>query len=402
MIKLTRMDRSAGAALMYTVDKGILAAILLLMASGLLVGYAASPAVAARLGLPEFHFFFRQLLFIVAALPVMFGLALLDARQIRQVGLAVFALAFVLLLLLPFIGNEVKGATRWIPIGSFTLQPSEFLKPGFIILLAALFSKVNEENRVQLSAAAAGITFLIVLLLVRQPDFGQTSLIAASFVILLHLSGAPRIWIGSLIGAGAALFSFAYMTVDHVRNRIAIWLDPEAGDTYQIDLSLTAFTKGGVTGRGIGEGWVKHRLPDAHTDFVFAATAEEFGLFACLALMVVFGVIVWRGLRRSMEAIDPFTQLATAGLVSLFGLQAVVNMGVNMKVLPTKGMTLPLVSYGGSSLLALAITTGMILALTRKRAGRRLNRQPRRAGGTRIEFHNMETTPEPGREGQPG
>lgn len=386
MMKLARTDRSAGTALMYTVDKGILVGILLLMGAGLFFGYGASPAVAKRIGVPEMHFFWRQLMFIFAALPIMIGIAMLDANRIRQLGLGVFATAFVVLLLLPFIGMEAKGAIRWISIRSFTFQPSEFLKPGFVILLAALFAMVTEENRKRLSFFAAGITGVLALLLIRQPDIGQTSLVAATFVIMLHLSGAPRIWIGSLMALGAGLLGFAYLTFDHVRERIDTWRNPELGDSYQMKKALDAFENGGLTGRGIGEGRANQYLPDAHTDFIFAATAEEFGFFACMALLLIFAVIVWRGLKKSLESTDPFTQMATAGLVSLFGLQAVVNMGVNMKVFPTKGMTLPLVSYGGSSMLALAITAGMILALTRKRAGQTPPRRRSGSGQTRIHF----------------
>lgn len=371
MMKLARTDRSAWTELMFTIDKGIFACVFLLMAVGLFVGLVASPAVAERLGLEPMHFFVRQLSFILVAVPLILGIALLDTSTIRRLGFVIFVASFVGLLVLPFIGMEIKGATRWISLGSFSLQPSEFLKPGFVIVLAAIFASVTEENRKQISLAAAVLTGLVVVMLVRQPDYGQTSLIAAAFVILLLLSGAPRRWIASLVVAGVGLSVLAYMSVDHVRARVETWLNPGSGDTYQIDLSLNAIARGGVTGQGLGEGRVKHVLPDAHTDFIFAATAEEFGIFACLALIMLFSIIVWRGLKRSMDTIDPFTQLATAGLVSLFGLQAVVNIGVNMKVLPTKGMTLPLVSYGGSSLLALAITTGMILALTRKRAGSR-------------------------------
>lgn len=371
MMKLARTDRSAWTELMFTIDKGIFACVFLLMLAGLFIGLAASPAVAERLNLDPLHFFVRQLTFMFVAIPIILSVALLDASTIRRLGFIVFAISFVGLLLLPFIGMDIKGATRWISIGSFSLQPSEFLKPGFVIVLAAVFASVTEENRKQISLVATAITGLVVLMLVRQPDYGQTSLIAASFIIMLLLSGAPRRWVVTLMAAGVGLSIVAYMSVDHVRSRVETWLHPGSGDTYQIDLSLNAIARGGVTGQGLGEGRVKHVLPDAHTDFIFAATAEEFGLLACLALMVLFGVIVWRGFVRSLEAIDPFTQLATAGLVAVFGLQAVVNIGVNMKVLPTKGMTLPLVSYGGSSLLALAITTGMILALTRKRAGSR-------------------------------
>jgi cell division protein FtsW len=388
-MKMTRTDRSALTDLVFTIDKGILACILMLMSAGLFIGFAASPAVAERLELPALHFFWRQLLFIGAAVPIIFVIALVDSQVVRRIGIVVFAVAFITLLLVPFIGTEIKGASRWISLGSFTLQPSEFLKPGFIILLAAIFGAVTEENRVQLSLIAAVITTAVIMVLVRQPDYGQTFLIAASFVILLHLSGAPRYWIGTIFMTGLALSTLAYMNVEHVRDRVLSWIHPETGNTYQIDLSLDAISKGGVIGRGIGEGRVKHVLPDAHTDFIFAATAEEFGLLACLILMTAFAVIVWRGLKRSIEAIDPFTQLATAGLVSLFGLQALVNMGVNMKVLPTKGMTLPLVSYGGSSLLALAITTGMILALTRKRAGqntRSARSKSRRTPQSQIDF----------------
>lgn len=383
MMKLARTDRSAWTQLMFTVDKGILISVFLLMAAGLFFGLVASPAVAERLHLDPMHFFARQFVFMVIAIPLILGIALLDTTKIRRLGLVLFAVSFVGLLILPFVGMEIKGATRWISIGSFSLQPSEFLKPGFIIVLAAVFASITEENRKQMSLIAAAITGLVVLLLVRQPDYGQTFLVAAAFVIMLLLSGAPRKWIATLMTAGAGLSIAAYTGVDHVRTRVETWLHPGSGDTYQIDLSLNAIARGGITGQGLGEGRVKHVLPDAHTDFIFAATAEEFGIIACLALMALFAVIVWRGFMKSLDEIDPFTQLATAGLVSLFGLQAIVNIGVNMKVLPTKGMTLPLVSYGGSSLLALAITTGMILALTRKRAGSRTVSRGLLPGGAR-------------------
>lgn len=383
MMKLARTDRSAWTQLMFTVDKGILISVFLLMAAGLFFGLVASPAVAERLHLDPMHFFARQFAFMVIAIPLILGVALLDTTRIRRLGLVLFAVSFVGLLILPFVGMEIKGATRWVSIGSFSLQPSEFLKPGFIIVLAAVFASTTDENRKQMSLIAAAITGLVILLLVRQPDYGQTFLVAAAFVIMLLLSGAPRKWIATLMTAGAGLSIAAYTSVDHVRTRVETWLHPGSGDTYQIDLSLNAIARGGITGQGLGEGRVKHVLPDAHTDFIFAATAEEFGIFACLALMALFAVVVWRGFLRSLDEIDPFTQLATAGLVSLFGLQAIVNIGVNMKVLPTKGMTLPLVSYGGSSLLALAITTGMILALTRKRAGSRTVSRGLLPGGAR-------------------
>lgn len=383
MMKLARTDRSAWTQLMFTVDKGILISVFLLMAAGLFFGLVASPAVAERLHLDPMHFFARQFVFMVIAIPLILGIALLDTTKIRRLGLVLFAVSFVGLLILPFVGMEIKGATRWISIGSFSLQPSEFLKPGFIIVLAAVFASITDENRKQMSLIAAAITGLVILLLVRQPDYGQTFLVATAFFIMLLLSGAPRKWIATLMTAGAGLSIAAYTSVEHVRTRVETWLHPGSGDTYQIDLSLNAIARGGVTGQGLGEGRVKHVLPDAHTDFIFAATAEEFGIFACLALMALFAVVVWRGFLRSLDEIDPFTQLATAGLVSLFGLQAIVNIGVNMKVLPTKGMTLPLVSYGGSSLLALAITTGMILALTRKRAGSRTVSRGLLPGGAR-------------------
>lgn len=371
MMKLARTDRSAWTQMMFTIDKGILVSIFLLMTVGLLIGLVASPAVAERLELDPLHFFTRQFMFMLIAVPMILGIALLDAATVRRLGLIVFAMSFVGILILPFVGVEIKGATRWISLGSFSLQPSEFLKPGFVILLAAIFATVTEENRKRITLAVIAITIPVIVMLALQPDYGQTGLIAASFVVMLLLSGAPRRWIATMVASGAGLSILAFRNSDHFRQRVLSWWNPEKGDTYQIDLSLDAIARGGITGQGLGEGRVKHVLPDAHTDFIFAATAEEFGIFACLALIALFAVIIWRGFVRSFEAIDPFTQLATAGLVSLFGLQAIVNIGVNMQVLPTKGMTLPLVSYGGSSLLALAITTGMILALTRKRAGSR-------------------------------
>lgn len=367
-MKLVRTDRSAISEWLWTVDHVVLVSVGLLILSGLFLGLAASPPVADRLHLDAFYFMQRQVIFLVPALVILLGVSMVSPKTIKRLGFALFGLSISLIILTLVIGVEIKGATRWLYVGPFSLQPSEFLKPGFVIVLATLLASAKNARRGGELLIATAVFLLSAGLLVLQPDFGQTFLIVAVFGVMLFLSGIPRSWILSGVGLSLVGSLAAYQWVPHVRSRIDRFLDPASGDTFQIDRALDAFHNGGFLGLGLGEGVVKRILPDAHTDFVFAVAAEELGVIACMILLGLFGLIVLRGLSRAFDATDSFVQLAVTGLVSVFGLQAFVNMAVNMNMLPAKGMTLPFVSYGGSSLLALSVTMGMVLALTRRGA----------------------------------
>jgi cell division protein FtsW len=368
MMKLARTDKSTFGEWLWTVDHWILSGVVFLIASGLFLGLAASPPVADRLNLDSFYFMRRQVIFLLPALILLIGVSMLSASTIKRLGFLVCGGALVAVVLTLIFGAEIKGATRWLYIGPFSLQPSEFLKPGFVIVTATILSSAGPSNRTSSYLLSALVFVLCAGLLVLQPDFGQTFLIVAVWGGLLFLSGIPRRWIFVGMGLGSLGSYLAYQWVPHVRSRIDRFLNPETGDTFQIDRALDAFQQGGFVGQGLGEGQVKRILPDAHTDFIFAVAAEELGVIACMILLLVFGLIVLRGLMRALEASDSFVQLAVTGLITVFGLQAFINMAVNMNVMPSKGMTLPFVSYGGSSLLALSLTMGMVLALTRRGA----------------------------------
>ena len=266
-----------------------------------------------------------------------------------------------------FFGAEVKGARRWIVMLGVNIQPSEFLKPAFVILIAWLFGESARRPEMPANTVALALLLLVVALLVLQPDFGQTMLIALVWGALFFMAGMRLIWVGGLGGVAAVGLAGAYFTVPHVARRIKRFLDPASGDTFKIDIALESFARGGWFGRGPGEGTVKRILPESHTDFVFAVAAEEFGIVLCLVLLALFAFIVIRALRHALRNEDPFARFAAAGLAILFGLQSAINMAVNLHLMPAKGMTLPFISYGGSSMISLAYGMGMLLALTRER-----------------------------------
>lgn len=361
-----RADDSLLSRWWWTVDRWLILAVLLLFALGFLLILAASMPVAERLGLESFHFAKRQLVFLMMAFGTMITISILSEGNARRLSLALLPICLGLVALTLFIGPEIKGATRWLQIGSFTLQPSEFLKPAFVVTSAWLLAGSLEDRSFPGRQLAFLLFVLVVVLLMLQPDVGQTALISGVFLGQLMLAGLPLLWLGVMSAGSVAALTMGYFTIPHVQNRIDIFFDPASGDTYQIDTALNAFRAGGMFGRGPGEGLVKRILPDAHSDYIFAVAGEEFGALACLVILGLFAVIVIRGLARLLEEEDVFRLLAVSGLLALFGLQALINMGVNLGVLPSKGMTLPFVSYGGSSLLALAITMGLVLALTRK------------------------------------
>jgi cell division protein FtsW len=364
---MSRAERTLVGEWWWTVDRWLLGALALLMLSGVVLSLAASPPVAERLGLDLFHFVNRQVFFAVLAVPVLVVISFLTPRQVRRVALLTFIVGWCLLVLTLFFGAEIKGARRWISFMGVTIQPSELVKPSFVILCAWLFSEGARRRDVPGHLLACALLGVVITPLILQPDFGQTLLTTTVWAALFFLAGLSWVWVLGLGGIGAFGLFVAYNTIPHVAQRINRFLDPESGDTYQVDRALESFISGGWFGKGPGEGTVKRVLPDSHTDFVFAVTGEEFGIIACLLLLSVFGFIVLRGLMRARREDDLFVRFAVAGLTMLFGLQALINMGVNVHILPAKGMTLPFISSGGSSLVSLAYGMGLLIALTRER-----------------------------------
>ncbi len=368
MNTVPRTDRSMIGQWWWTVDRVSLLVIFTLILGGVVFSMAASPPVAHRLDLPSFHFVYRQILFVVPTLICLVGFSLLGTRGVRRAAALIFLGGMFLMVLTLLIGAEVKGATRWISIGSFTLQPSEFVKPAFVVLAAWFFAEGKRNETIPGNALSAGLFGLFLGLLVLQPDFGQAILVSLVWGTMFFLAGVSWPWIIGLGSVGVAGLFVAYQLVPHVSSRVDRFLFPESGDTYQVDKALEAFTHGGVLGKGPGEGRIKDIIPDAHTDFIFAVLAEEYGLILCLFIVVLFAVIVIRAFARALEEVDEFSYIASCGLAALFGYQAIINMAVNLNLVPAKGMTLPFLSYGGSSLLSLSITMGMLLALTRRRS----------------------------------
>jgi cell division protein FtsW len=353
----------------WTVDRPAFIALMSLIAVGIVLITAASPVVAERIGFDSFHFVRKQLIFMVMAVATLIGVSMMPAQQIRRLAVGLFLLMVVCMLLLPLIGFENKGAVRWIRMAGFSLQPSEFLKPCFAVLLAWVFHERLRTPGFPGYRIAIGLYVLVAGLLLIQPDFGMTLTVSAMFALQFFLAGMPFMWVIVLAGLGVAGIVAAYHNFAHVQRRIDQFFDPSSGDNYQVEKSLEAFKSGGLLGQGPGEGKVKHFIPDSHTDFIFAVAGEEFGLIISLMIVGLFAFIVLRGFMRLYEENDMFIMLAVSGLLALFGMQALINMGVAVSLLPAKGMTLPFVSYGGSSAIATALGMGMMLALTRKRYG---------------------------------
>lgn len=365
MTAFARTDTSLMGRWWWTVDRWLLFSLAILIGFGLLLTIGASVAVAERLGLNSFHFAERQMAFLAVALVAMFAISLASVKTIRRIAVVMFPVCLVLMALASLIGPEIKGAQRWLPLGPFTLQPSEFMKPAFIVVSAWMFAEQDRDRTFPGWKIATALYLLVATILMSQPDFGQTALVTVVWLAQFFLAGLPMIWVAVVFAVSIVAILAAYNLLPHVASRIDRFLDPSSGDTYQVDTALNAFRSGGLFGRGPGEGLVKRVLPDSHTDFIFAVAGEEFGTLVCVGLVALFAVIVVRVLLNLLKEQDYFVFLATAGLVTLFGLQAFINIGVNLALLPAKGMTLPFVSYGGSSLMAISITMGMVLALTR-------------------------------------
>jgi cell division protein FtsW len=356
----------------WTVDKELLAALVLLMTAGVVLSFAASPPVAERLGLGPWHFVIRQAMFAALALPVMIGASFLSHRQARFAALAVLAVSLVLLWLTLRFGVEVKGAKRWISAFGQSVQPSEFVKPAFAVIGAWLFAESMKQKGVPARTLASVIGVVIVAALLLQPDIGQTALVFATFAVLLFLSGISWLVIFALLALGVGGLFAAYIFFPHFAERIDSFLNPEGGDTYQVDKALSSLLEGGWFGRGPGESVAKKVIPDAHADYVFSAAAGEFGILFCLCLVGIIAFIVIRALIGAQQQSSLFARLAASTLAIQFGMQCGINLAVNLNLIPPKGMTLPFVSYGGTSMLAIALGMGLMLALTRKRPEERL------------------------------
>jgi len=365
MTSFSRTDSSILGRWWWTLDRWALLVLTLLFAVGAILTVAASPGAAARIGLEPFFFVRHQFAFMVPALLILLAVSMLSPRGIRRIAVLVLSAGIILVAATNFSGIEIKGASRWLSLGAFTFQPSEFVKPCFAVVAAWMFAEYRQSKNFPGRAVASVLLLVIVGLLLLQPDFGMAVTVAAVWFVQFFLAGLSLWWVGLSLAATLGLVTAAYSVFPHVAKRIDLFIDPLSGDSYQVTTSLKAFQQGGLLGKGPGEGVVKGYLPDAHTDFIFAVAAEEFGMLAALAIVGLFSFIVLRGLTRVVREADLFVLLAVAGLLTQFGLQALINMGVTVQLLPAKGMTLPFVSYGGSSLIASALGMGMVLALTR-------------------------------------
>jgi cell division protein FtsW len=364
---VSRAERTPFSAWWWTVDRLMLAALGAVMLGGVILSLAASPPVAARIGLDPFYFVNRHILYLIPTLLVLIVTSYLSPAHLRRVALVVFIVSAAMVVATLFVGVEIKGARRWIVLAGVNIQPSEFLKPSFVVLIAWLFAESSRKFDVPATTFCLLLLVGVVGILVAQPDFGQTMLVALVWGALFFMAGMRFIWVIGLAGTAVVGLGAAYTMIPHVARRIKRFMDPASGDTFQVDTAVESFIRGGWFGQGPGEGTMKRILPDSHADFVFAVAAEEFGIVLCLVLVALFAFIVIRALYKAMRNEDPFARFATAGLAILFGTQSAINMSVNLALIPAKGMTLPFISYGGSSMISLAYGMGMLLAFTRER-----------------------------------
>jgi len=368
-MKFARIDQSLVARWWWTVDRWSLCALAMLIGFGVVMSLAASPPVAERIGYDGLHFVRRHLAMLPLAVGLMFAVSLQPPRTVRRIALIGFCISLALLAATFAIGVEIKGARRWINFPGLSLQPSEFVKPTFAVVAAWLFSEQKLRPHFSGNFICIALFLVILAMLIKQPDIGMAAVVATVWFAQFFMAGMRIYWVAASAVVGLAGLVGAYTYLPHVRVRVDHFLDPSAGDSYQVNRSIEAFANGGLWGRGPGEGTVKDVLPDAHADFVFAVAGEEFGVVVCLAIVALFAFIVLRGFSRMSQEGNFFVLLAAIGLLVQFGLQAAINMASSLHLIPTKGMTLPFLSYGGSSMLALGLGMGMMLALTRRRLG---------------------------------
>ncbi len=370
MSTFARTDTSLLSRWWWTIDRWTLAALISIALIGAVLILAASPPVAERIGLDPYYFARRQLTLLPIALALMLGTSLLSIRGVWRSAVVCFIAAVALMVATLVAGEEIKGATRWLQVGGFSLQASEFVKPSLAVIAAGFFAGRHTEMGKPGFAIATGMLLVVAALLLLQPDVGMTLVVASVWGVQFFLAGLPLVLVGLVLVIILASGVGAYFIFPHVQVRIDRFLDPAGGDNYQVARGLEAFRNGGLFGRGVGEGRVKEVLPDAHADFIFAVAGEEFGLLVCLAVVLLFAFVVVRGLVRAFGEDNLFVMLTVSGLVVQFGLQAIINMASTLHLMPPKGMTLPFISYGGSSMLALAYGMGVMLALTRERPGK--------------------------------
>ncbi|MCA1956450.1 putative lipid II flippase FtsW [Zymomonas sp.] len=363
--RLGRADRSALGRWFWEIDRFQLFLISLLIAIGVIAVAAASPAISAQEGKPAFYYFTRQIFWCLIGIPVMIGVSMAPKDLARRACILGAAVCFFLLLLVPFLGVEVNGARRWLGFGMFKIQPSEFLKPFFVVTMAWMLSFRFKDKNLPVIPISMFFVAIIGVLLMKQPDFGQTVIFTGVWLVLLLLSGIPVFLMIGLGVAGALGIVAAYEFYSVAHTRIDAFLNG-TGDHYHVDRAMATLTNGGFVGVGPGSGIEKFRLPEAHNDYIFSVIGEEFGLLACIIIALIYGTIVIRVFRRLLGEDNGFLLLASAGLATQFGLQALINMAVNVQLLPSKGMTLPFISYGGSSLVAMSIGFGLLLAFTRR------------------------------------
>jgi cell division protein FtsW len=366
----SRGDRSKLGLWFWTIDKLLLTFVIALIGIGIVAVAAASPAAAQRLSGANFkygdlYFLKRQIGWVIVGLPIMLGVSMLPVTWAKRLALAGTIIFLICLALVPIIGSGANGATRWIALPGFLFQPSEFFKPMFVVTTAWLLALRFDDRSLPTMQISFAMLLLVAALLVKQPDFGQTALIMAVWLVQALLAGMS-LWVLAMLAAfGTVAIGFSYLTVDHVSARIDKFITG-GGDTYQIDKALDCFRAGGLFGVGPGEGQMKFRLPEPHTDYIFSVIGEEFGMITCLVVAGLYIAIVVRVFLMLLDEDEPFVLLAAGGLATQFGLQATINMAVNLKLLPSKGMTLPFISHGGSSFIALCLGMGLLLGLTRR------------------------------------
>ncbi len=354
----------------WSLDHWLLGCVFAIILIGIYLNFAASPAVAATIHASTFHFIKRQMVFLPLAVALMLGISMLSPRNGRRVAIITFIGTIVLMMFTLLFGIEIKGASRWINILGFSLQPSEFIKPSFAVVAAWMFALEKKQVSFKGDIAACGLYVLVAGLLLAQPDVGMTIVVTMGWASQFFIAGLPIIWVISLILSGMVGLVSVYFVFDHVHTRVNNFFDPNF-DSYQVKKSIEAFQHGGLFGTGPGEGVVKLKLPDAHTDFILAVAGEEFGAIICLVIIMLFCFVVIKGYANAMKKDNMFIMFALAGLVTQFAVQTSINICSTLNLIPTKGMTLPFISYGGSSLLSLAMGMGFILCLSRGKSSLR-------------------------------